>query len=84
MTLCPPSPLLFHLLFSPASGKLADMHYRLRTLLIVLAIGPMVLALAWFTTRRILESRQPEIIHFDVGFTPAAPVECEFPRQQAD
>jgi len=48
------------------------MRYRLRTLLIVLALGPPVLAGAWFVLRPIILLREShDLPHYGGGPVPA-------------
>ena len=57
------------------------MRYRLRTLLIVLAVGPMVLAGGWFATAYWREQHEPDG-RIDVGSSAAILTffrSCTFP-----
>jgi|GEM_PF-4507581 len=63
----------------------SPVQFRLRTLLIVLAVGRMVLAGVWAHWQsylRTMEDAHPMVEHF-VGETKLDPIECSFESPKA-
>lgn len=60
------------------------MQYRLRTLMIVLALGPPVLALALAVAAQCLRRPQPEVLDFEVAYATEIVIECKFSDSNED
>jgi len=59
-------------------------RYKLRALLIVLALGPPLLAVALTVAAQYLGRPEPEVMDFEVGYTTEIVIKCKFPDCNED